>query len=130
MKKNSHAFVNQIVVYLLVTIFCSGSVGIGTVWMRQQISRTANINRRLQASINEINRRIDEAEAFIAAESSQEVLLRRNREWNLGLVLVSDAQVMHVPDDTVARMVSRANRSLLRETDTAAPVTFNFALNR
>lgn len=130
MKKTSHAFVNQIVVYLLVTIFCSGSIGIGTVWMRQQISRTANTNRRLEASLKEINRRIDGTTAFIAAEQTQEVLLRRNTEWNLGLVPVSDAQVMHVADDTVGRMVSRANRSLLGETDRAAPVAFKFALNR
>ncbi len=129
MKTNSHAFVNQIVLCLLVTIFASGSVGLGTVWMRQQISRTANSNRRLEASIKDLNRRIDESSATIAAEQTQEALERRNVEFNLGLVPVSDAQVMHVTEDTVGRMVSRANRALFRDTDAPVPVKFKIALN-
>lgn len=130
MKNNSQAFVNQIVVCLLVTIFSSGAIGLGTVWMRQQISRTANTNRRLEASLKDLNRRIDETNAFIAVEQSQEALQRRNVEFALGLVPVSDAQVMHVSDDTVGRMVSRANRALFRDTDKAAPATITFALSR
>ena len=129
MKTNSHAFVNQIVLCLLVTIFASGSVGLGTVWMRQQVSRTANSNRRLEASIKDLSRRIDESSATIAAEQTQEALERRNVEFNLGLVPVSDAQVMHVTEDTVGRMVSRANRSLFRDTDAPVPVKFKIALN-
>lgn len=130
MKKNSSAFVNQIVVCLLVTIFCSGSIGLGTVWMRQQISHTANTNRRLEANIKEINRRLDEASAYIAAEQSQESLQRRNLEWSLGLVPVSEAKVMHVPHDSAGRMISRANRALFRDTDVAEPTAFKIALNR
>ncbi|HUR57737.1 MAG TPA: hypothetical protein VM029_08505 [Opitutaceae bacterium] len=130
MKNNSQAFVNQIVVCLLVTIFSSGAIGLGTVWMRQQISRTANTNRRLEASLKDLERRINETNAFIAVEQSQEALQRRNVEFALGLAPVSDAQVMHVSDDTVARMVSRANRALFRDTDQAAPATITFALSR
>jgi hypothetical protein len=130
MKNNSQAFVNQIVVCLLVTIFCSGTIGLGTVWMRQQISRTANNNRRLEASIKDFERRINETNAFIAAEQSQEALERRNVEFGLGLVRVSDAQVMHVAGDTVGPMTRRANRALYRDTDTALPATIKFAVSR
>jgi len=130
MKKNSSAFVNQLVVWFLVTIFCSGSVGLGTVWMRQQISITANNNRRLEAAIKDLNRRIEEANAFIAVEQSREALERRNVEFALGLVPVSDTQVMHVSDNTVARMLTRTNRALHADTDTALPTTIKFALHR
>jgi hypothetical protein len=119
MKKNSQAFVNQVVAWLLVTISFGGSIGLGTVWMRQQISRTANANRVLSAQIEEIKRRIDETSALLEAEQSLETLRRRNVEWNLGLVQVSDAQVEHITGDPVERMAARANRALFL---TDAPV--------
>ena len=56
MKQNSQAFVNQIVVCLLVTICLGGSVGLGTVYMRHQISSTANVNRQLTTEIAELRR--------------------------------------------------------------------------
>ncbi len=45
MKTNSSAFVHQLVLCLLVTFAVAGSTGLGTVWMRHQISTTANTNR-------------------------------------------------------------------------------------
>jgi hypothetical protein len=120
MKKNSHAFVNQIVAWLLVTISFGGSIGLGTVWMRQQISRTANANRVLVAQINEVQRRIAETNALLEAEQSLEALRRRNTEWNLGLVPVNETQVERITGDPVERMAARANRALFL-TDAPAP---------
>ena len=33
-KTDTHAFVNQLLVYTLVMICFSGSIGLGTVWLR------------------------------------------------------------------------------------------------
>ena len=37
----TQGFVNQLVVYILVTLAGGGSVGLGAVWMQQQITMTA-----------------------------------------------------------------------------------------
>lgn len=108
MRRNDHAFVNQLLMCLLVSICFGGSIGLGTVWMRQQISQTANTNRQLAAQTDELKRRIDEVGAQIEREQNPDLLRRRNEAWNLGLVPVSDAQVMHVTENPIARLMQRA----------------------
>lgn len=143
MKNNSRAFVNQLVVCLLVSIGVSGSIGLGTVWMRYQISRTANANRILEQRIVAIDRQISEKTAAIEGEQTPEVLRRRNEIMRLGLVAPSDpsVQVVNVAENPMQRMAARANRGLLDEAlnlkgepvSTDAPVSsFNlkFALRR
>lgn len=128
MKKNSHAFVNQLLVCLLVTICFGGSVGLGTVWMRHQISRTANTNRVLSAQIIELERRIAETSSLVESEQSAEILRQRNRQWRLGLVPVSESsRVLHVTEDPMRRLAERANRELFAEPATIAAVRFSLA---
>ena len=85
-KMDSRAFVNQFLVYTLVAICGSASIGLGMVWIRHQISVTANANKALVASIDDLQRRIEETDAAISAEQDPAVLNRRNAEWQLGLV--------------------------------------------
>jgi hypothetical protein len=120
-KMGSLAFVNQFMVYTLVAICGSASIGLGTVWMRHQISVTANANKVLEASIAELERRIEETDAAVAAEQDPAVLNRRNLEWNLGLVAPGETQVHRVTDDPVARLASIQNRKLFSE----GPTTVN-----
>jgi len=47
-----------VLVCLLVTVGCGGSIGLGTVWMRHQISLTANSNRFLATHLTEVERQI------------------------------------------------------------------------
>ena len=74
-----HAFVNQVLVYSLVAICLSGSIGLGTVWMRHQISIVANANKALEARIADVARRCEEASAAIAAEQDPAVLAAAQR---------------------------------------------------
>lgn len=117
MKNNSRAFVNQILVCLLVSIGVSGSIGLGTVWMRYQISHTANANRQLEARIVALDRQISEKTALIEGEQTPDVLRRRNELWRMGLVPPSDSsvQVFDVPENPMQRMASRANRGLFAD---------------
>ena len=113
MKRNdTHAFVNQILVCVLVTICFGGSIGLGTVWMRHQISLTAKTNRDLKASIAELDRRIAEMTARVESEQSNELLKQRNGEMRLGLVPVTEQQLRHVSEDPVKRLAARANREI------------------
>lgn len=122
MKQSSnHAFVNQLLVYTLVMICFSGSIGLGTVWMRHQISLTANATKVLDARIAEVERRVGENTAVIEREQAPVVLKERNAEWKLGLVNPSKEQFVDVPGDAVRRLVAKHNRGLF--TDGAMPVT-------
>jgi hypothetical protein len=110
MKNNSQAFVNQLLVCLLVTMTFGGSIGLGTVWMRHQISLTAKANRALDAAISEINQRSDDIEALIRSEQRPELLRQLNLEMRLGLVPTNEVPVILVPDNVIQRMAERAHR--------------------
>ncbi len=108
-KKDTHAFVNQLLIYTLVMICFSGSIGLGTVWLRHQISLTANNTKRLEQSIIEAERHLAELNTQIPAEQSIDVLARRNTEWKLGLVLPLEPQVVRVSESPERRLASRNN---------------------
>lgn len=127
MKKNSQAFVNQLLVCLLVTMTFGGSLGLGTVWMRHQISVTAKANRALLAEITEVNRRSDDIEAHIRSEQRPELLRQLNLEFRLGLAPMNEVPVVHVTENVTQRMVERANRWSFPEGAGLEPVTFKIA---
>lgn len=120
MKNSSRAFANQLFIGLLVTLCFGGSVGLGTVYMRHQISMTANANRALAARLAELRRHIDATEAQVETEQNYEALRMRNQQWRIGLVPMSDPQVTVVPvaEDPVRLMAIRANQGLFDESST------------
>ncbi|ACB75908.1 hypothetical protein [Opitutus terrae] len=125
---STHGFVNQLMVYTLVMIGFSGSIGLGTVWMRHQISVTANSTRQLAARITEVERHLAETTAAAESERDPDVLLRRNVEWRLGLVPPSQNQIVHVTQDPVLNLAAKRNRGLFG--DRPATVSFPLALQR
>lgn len=134
MKKNtSHAFVNQLLVYTLVMICFSGSIGLGTVWLRHQISLTANNTKQLEQRIIESERHLAELNTQITAEQSIDVLARRNSEWKLGLVLPKEPQVVRVNESPERRLASRNNAEVFSPEavvgGTLTPVRFRVVNN-
>lgn len=129
-KNDTHAFVNQVILCLMVTICFGGTIGLGTVWMRHQISLTANARRVLAAELAEIKRRTDETAALVESEQSPALLRQRNTDWRIGLVPVSETQVVHVTVDLVRRLRARANLGLYDrgENNPAATVSVRLAL--
>lgn len=127
MKTTSSGFVNQLLIYTLVMIGFSGSIGLGTVWMRHQISLTANATKLLDARITEVERRLAETTTAAEMERDANVLLQRNAAWRLGLVPPSQAQVVHVTEDPVQRLAAKRNRGLFTD---GASVSIPFAYRR
>jgi hypothetical protein len=127
MKKNSQAFVNQLLVCLLVTMTFGGSLGLGTVWVRHQISVTAKMNRSLLAEITEVNRRSDDIEAQIRSEQRPELMRQLNLEFRLGLAPMNEVPTVHITENVNQRMVERANRWSFPEQAGLEPVTFKIA---
>ncbi len=126
MKNSSHAFVNQLLVCLLVTIGFGGSLGLGTVWMRHQISTTANANRALKAEWERVERLIDEKKTLVETEQAPDKLRQLNAAMRLGLVPMSEVSIVHVTDNTTDRLAARASRDD-RADARSAPVAFRVA---
>jgi hypothetical protein len=120
-RTSNQAYVNQLLVYTLVMICFSGSIGLGTVWMRHQISLAANATKVLDARIAELDRRLSETKAVLEAEQDPAVLKQRNAEWHLGLVQPNPDQIVHLPGDSVMRLAAKRNRGLFN--DGVTPVT-------
>ncbi len=115
-KSDTSAFVNQMLVYTLVMICFSGSIGLGTVWMRQQIAQTAKSIQQVEASTEEIERRLAETTSVIAEEQSAESLNRRNTQWKLGLVQPTEQQVVRVGEQPERRLNAKRNAELFSDT--------------
>jgi len=114
MNRSPRAFVNSIVVCLIVTIGTVGGVGLGVVWMRHQISTTANQIRRLAAEKAEIDRLLTEKTAAIAGSRRPDLLRQANAQFQLGLVPMSDVPVLNESSEAAIRgLVVRSAQDLM-----------------
>ena len=104
----TQAFVNQLVVYTLVTLAGGGSVGLGAVWMQQQITMTAAANKALERDCANLLRRLDDLNLQVEKEIAPSVLEQRNLELNLGLEQTPQEKVTRVTGD--ARLMLAAKR--------------------
>ena len=108
----AYAFINQLLVYTLVMLVFTGSIGFGTVWLRHEISLAANRNKVLQADLAEVQRQIDQFTAEIAAAKNPDTLIRLNSEMRLGLVPPREEQSEHVAVDVGQRLAAKRNQDL------------------
>jgi hypothetical protein len=111
-KADANAFINQLLVYTLVMLVFTGSVGLGTVWLRHEISLVANRNRKLQVGIAEVQQRVDEYTAEIAAAQGADNLIRLNSQWRLGLVQPRPEQSEYVAGNIEQWLVAQRSQNL------------------
>ena len=124
----ANAFINQLLVYTLVMLVFTGSIGFGTVWLRHEISLAANRNKVLQADLAEVQRQIDQFTAEIAAAKNPDTLIRLNSEMRLGLVPPREEQSEHVAVDVGQRLAAKRNQDLFNVE--VQPVVFRRAGTR
>jgi hypothetical protein len=108
----ANAFINQLLVYTLVMLVFTGSIGFGTVWLRHEISLAANRNKLLQADLAEVQRQLDQFTAEIAAAKNPDTLIRLNAEMRLGLVPPREEQSEHVAVDVEQRLAAKRTQDL------------------
>jgi hypothetical protein len=124
-KTDRHAFVSQLLVYTLVMIGFTGSIGLGTVWLRNQIAQTANSIKTFELRTAEVERHLSETTTLIAAEQSPDVLIHRNNEWKLGLVSPDfRTQFVRINENAEDRLRARNSREIFATTPTVQPVKF------
>lgn len=126
MKKNStpNLLWNRLIVATVMLLVFAGTIGLATVWLRHQVSDVATANRNTQVRIADIDRRIAEANAQVAASLSPDVLLRQNTRLQLGLAAPRDHQIVRVDEEVEVRLASKRNAELY----TSAVVPANFQL--
>jgi hypothetical protein len=126
MKTSSSAFVNSLLVYSLVAIGCTGTVGLGMVWSRHEISTLANDNKQLTTRITALDRQCQEVTAEIAAQEDPVALLKSNERWHLGLQPPAPERLYYVPRDPAMALAAKRDRGLYN--DRALSVNFPVAV--
>ena len=109
MKKSASAFVSELMVYLLVLAGFNGSVWLGTVWTRHQISETAELTKQTERRLVAVERRLAETSARLASEQSPQTLESRNREMQLGLVRPAELHIVRIEESPEERLAAMRN---------------------
>jgi hypothetical protein len=108
----AHTLVSRIILLTLALLVFSGSLGLGAVWVRQEISQAANQSRALHVKIADIERRLDEVNAQVAAAVNPDTLLRQNQAMRLALTAPRETQVVRVGESAELRLAAKRNREV------------------
>ncbi|MBI2814214.1 MAG: hypothetical protein HYX71_08010 [Opitutae bacterium] len=108
----THAHINRLIALTLLLLVFSGSLGLGAVWVRQKISATANRSRVLVARLDEVDRRLDEVSAEVAAAVNPDALLRQNQVMRLALATPREVQVVRIAESPELRLAAKRNREI------------------
>lgn len=99
-----NALVNKLVLLSLALLMFAGTLGLGAVWVRQEIFATANRIRVLEGETADVVRKLDEVGAQIATAESVAALLQQNETLHLGLATAKEVQVVRVERDPVLEL--------------------------
>lgn len=108
----AHSLVNQLVVLTLALLVFGGTLGLGAVWARQGISQTANRSRAIEVQITDVERRLDEINAEIAAAVNPDSLVKKNESMRLALAAPRELQVVRVAESPELRLAAKRNREV------------------
>ncbi len=103
----AHAFVSRLVALTVLLFIFAGSLGLGAVWFRQEISQTANHSRSLEGKLADVERRLDEVNAAVAAAVNPDALLRQNDVMHLSLAAPREIQVVRVNGSAELRLAAK-----------------------
>lgn len=110
----ARAGVGQFITLTLVLLVFSGTLGLGAVWVRQEISAVANRSHAFENRLLDVERRLDEVNAEVAAALNPDSLLRQNTSMKLGLNAPREIQVVRVEESVELRLASKRNREIFR----------------
>lgn len=116
--------VNRVILLTLMLLVFTGTLGLGAVWMRQEISQTANRSRAVEDQISDVARRLDEVNAEVAIAVNPDALLRQNNAMRLALAAPREIQVVRVSGSAELHLAEKRNREIFR-TETVSFASFN-----
>ncbi|MBI2510984.1 MAG: hypothetical protein HYV96_03340 [Opitutae bacterium] len=115
-----NALVNKLVLLSLALLMFAGTLGLGAVWVRQEIFATANRIRVLEGEVADVTRKLDEVGAQIATAESVASLLQANDALRLGLATAKEVQVVRVERDPVLELSRKAAAEAIFRSNEAA----------
>ncbi len=118
----TNALANQVVAMTLCLLVFTGTLGLGAVWVRQEIFSTTNRARAIEVQIADVERRLDEIDADVAAALNPAELLRQNEFMRLGLVAPKELQVARVGEAPELRLAAKRNREIFSLASGSVPV--------
>jgi hypothetical protein len=110
----ARAFVGQLITLTLLLLVFSGSLGLGAVWVRQEISGTANRSHGIENKIADVERRLDEVNAEVAAALNPSTLLRQNQIMMLGLISPLETHIVRPEGSPELRLASKRNNEIFK----------------
>lgn len=125
---SAHAFVNKLLLYVLLTIGVNGSVGLATVWMNHQISASAAETKQAEDRLAAVVRRLDETNARLAAELSPEVLEAKNVAMELGLEPPREQRIVRIYESPEERLAAKRNIEIFSRDVSARTEVVHFSL--
>jgi hypothetical protein len=129
MKKTASAFVSEIMIYLLVLTGFNGLVWMGTVWMRHQISETAQFTKQTESRLVAVERRLAETTASLAGEQSPQTLESKNHEMRLGLVPPAEPHIVRVEESPEVRLAAKRNFQIFTEEVSTGEASVQFSFH-
>lgn len=115
MKKNASAFISEVMLYGLLLLGFNGSVWLGTVWMRHQISETADFTKQTESRLIAVERSLAETTARLAGELSPESLNTKNLDMQLGLVRPAELHIVRIEESPEERLAAKRHFRLFSE---------------
>ncbi len=129
MKKSTSAFVSEFMIYLLLLTGFNGVVWMGTVWMRHQISETAQFTKQTESRLVAVERRLAETTARLASEQSPQTLESKNHEMQLGLVRPAELHIVRVEESPERRLAAKRNFQIFTEEVATGEVSVQFSFH-
>lgn len=129
MKSSNSAFISEFLVYLLVLTGFNGAVWMGTVWLRHQISETAQFTKQTESRLVAVERRLAETTARLAGEQSPQMLESKNHEMQLGLVRPAELHIVRIEESPERRLAAKRNFELFAKEVATGEVAVRFGLN-
>ena len=108
----ANQILNRIIVYSLLILALVGGFGVVTVWMRHQISQSANSLQALEQQIREERRELAQLEVELTLAMSTDKLIYLNRSLELGLREPAYTQIVHVTDNVETRLYEKNANSV------------------
>lgn len=118
---STHAFVNKMLIYVLLMIGVNGFVGLAIVFKNHQIAASADVSKQAETRLAAIERRLDDTSAKLATALSPEILEAKNVEMNLGLVRPLEDRIVRVNESPEERLATKRNLEIFaRDTATGS----------
>lgn len=117
----------QLLVLIFLFVFISGSFGLATVFLRQQIAVTATETRALDSRLADIERLNSKLTGEIALAMNPFHLEAQNQRFSLGLARPKENQVVRVNAETQIRFAQFRWNQLV---DASQETEFTFYADR